>query len=621
MFCTNCGAPREPNADFCTRCGSRFPQNSPEPADIDSFVDPDELILAGHTVAALGEPAARALLHVTNRCLRLAFPAVDTPDRPNAFWKIPFHDIVQVYLRQDSAKTAVAVTLVSKNTISGPVPANLRNRDWLRQNRDAIKRGEVGVEEVTAPVGRGRAGGRITIRAGRPGNQPVEKKIFSYRLPEGWFFDQSGCCLSLYLLDTSPEEADKLFAGIFVIRDTGEIPRSYASSTQGSSGLQHWRASDEPLLWQWQGKLAATSWWSKIIARINLISESKISLTHRRLIVEVPRRDRVAELSEFPIESLRSICWVGNQRTRELKVLADGPPLMSPTSIQARNRAVLSSHATVKVSSDPTSRLTARFDGNSPETNRTIESLGSMILLALQGRSLEEVSEEKEGMRARLTKGEEVACSSRLSAAQDVGTEVWLTNRRLLLHSSSKPPPLSSIFRPRNILSDPMLRIQGVFAGLVALFVLSHALSELSQWHIASFLSGLVAAPVGFCLLLAVFNWPIVLPRLLGRESRSFARSDVFADKETRISALPLSRENSALVVSWGSDPLNADQLRQAFQKAPHVWRLAGMSPQSIEKLGEFQNCLVFPAARDEADAVAAELTRHLLAAQEGLSE
>lgn len=215
--------------------------------------------------------------------------------------------------KQDSTKVAVALSIVSKVSVCGKVPIERRDSAWLYQNREAIKRKAVGVREISDRHGR-------------------QDGAFSYRLPEGWFFDESGCCLSVYLTEMGPEEACKLSARIFAIRDTGMDSESYFVAEGSKSGLLPWLSAEEPqVLKRWEGASRETPWWGvpgtfilRLFFSIRHFAPA-FSLTKRRLITEYATQNRIFELSEFPIDTIRSLCWLMRGSSTKLMVLSGAP--------------------------------------------------------------------------------------------------------------------------------------------------------------------------------------------------------------------------------------------------------------------------------------------------------
>ena len=586
------------------------PSSTPAPSlpvtSLDNPFDPDEQVLGQYTVCAFGDANDRADLLLTNRCLRLVFSAVN--------WKIDFRNITHVFYKQESATVVPSMVLFSRVSICGPVPVDDRNKEWLKQNQDAIRRGEIGVEEYTI------------LRDNRDNSS--ELRAYSYRLPEGWFFDRSGTCLSVSFIDTSPAEAAKLFARIIAIRDTGGDSQSYVPAVPGVMGLGPWLSADEQLRWQWQGELPKSTWWMKSVKKavnwsldhpfvtllitspigLSLIaifssfysSAPKLYLTTRRLIMELVTRGGGVELSDFPVDSVRGLCWGLYGKRGGLKVLIDGPQVKRNVILHALfgakennnlSASIVAAHLALsanqrrdantgllnkilalfeKQKRDLTASIEAAilagcgagvlFDVHAPGADRAVRSLDGMILLTRLGLPLDDLGNDKGGMPMHLARGEEEVCTSHLSKTLDVETELRLTNWRLFIRAS---PALAS-----------------------------------------------------------------------GPQHDSFTLCEVFIDRQTRISTLSMKDGQSALVISWGSDALDIKHLEQAFKTIPkfiRTWfkfldaiygailgeRPMLLTPPSLSMLGQHPTCLVLPATRQEAEMVAATLRRSLMTPQE----
>jgi hypothetical protein len=545
------------------------PFSTPSPSlpvtslDSPSLFDPDELVLGQYTVCAFGNSDALATLVFTSRCLRVVFPAVGSP-ASQPMWSIQFSDITQAKFRHQQPTDPVSLTLVSKTSICGPVPVDLRSEEWLGQNRGSVSGGQIGLDEFTVYSG---------------GQTTSQKLVFSYRLPEAWFFDESGCCLSVFIVNVPPEEVGKLFARLLAIRDAGNDSPTYVADISDEKSIVHWRSGEnEPLLWQWQANEAKGPKWATLGLEVLNILAPKIYLTNRRLILEFVRFGRVVELSDFPIEALRSICWFGNGGQGEVRVCIDGPELHWPARITATQRGMQASGKPLGVTGfmkhladlNP-SYTSTTFDLNAPGTSSAIESLGAMIVATRQGLPAENVSGAASGNRTGSGAGEELVCTPRLSSTLDVKTELRLTNRRLCLHAIYDPAPLSKMLKPYHLLAAPWLAPLLITGGV-------------SKGRI-----------------------------------QYFAHCEVFIDHKTRISTLPINKAQCAFIVGWGSDTPDVKQLAQAVSQMSIVLRLQHVCPVSIQTLKAYSNCFILPADRQEAETVAATLNRNLMAVQRGV--
>ncbi len=608
-FCQECGAPREPNAEFCTHCGAGISQDPTVAKNVGNATSADEVILAEYVVKPLKKPSVEGRLILSNHCLRLLFPYASTsPDRPRVSWTIPFNEVTQVCYRQDRPEAAIAVTIVSKSTISGPVPATLRNSDWLRQNVDAIQRGEIEVQQFTAPVRKQRV---LRIEVGGRGPK-METKAYSYRIPEGWFFDQSGCSVSFYIVEAPPEEAGKLFARLFAIAEAGEAASAVSPSAQVPTELGHSLASGEKVLWEWRGKLPEMSWRLKMWFRLYKVSEPNVVLTTRRLIIEASRSGKVVEVSEYPLSALPCIGWLTSQGFGELAVKVNGSQAFPPTSKQVHKRTVRSFNAPPRdaagVDLRPIDRAKACFDCRSGEGAVATKSLGSRLLLAREGRPPEDLSDRELNAQTQLTEGEREICSVPLTGAQDTKTMVWLTNRRLILESESIPPSFSHSFRPQSIASNRPLAIFTGVSGLLGVIALASG-SLIGFLGALAFIVVLLLIPAGVAGLSTLIAG--------GRRLRNSTHLEVFIDARTRLSLLPVNKKLSAFVVSWSQEPPSANQVASVFAKTPIQIRLTGARPYSMWSLLNSKNNLIIPASPTEAQAAVAQLTRELMAVQE----
>lgn len=323
-----------------------------------TFCDPNEHVLTEFTAIAVENYDVRIRLSLTDHSLIvLPIPKFGWRDMPplppfednvppaiqhllqQNRWKIPLADIVQCLIVHEppdepvtyermspamraywkrshdtmpaSAKACARIIIGSKACICGPVPYEERSVKWKKENQAAIDHGKIGVEEI------------------REYKYDYLRGYHCYRLPEGWFFDQSGHCLCFYLYESEVDCAEKLFARIVALRKDKTDPQSYKSADE-SRNTAPWLAVDESLEKQWQCKTPSQGILSRFLGTPTF--SLKIYLTSSRLITEVTGNKKV-EISDFPIECVRGLTWNIGPTKGSLKVSTFGlSGLQWPTS-------------------------------------------------------------------------------------------------------------------------------------------------------------------------------------------------------------------------------------------------------------------------------------------------
>ena len=109
------------------------------------------------------------------------------------------------------------------------------------------------------------------------------------------------------------------------------------------------------------------------------------------------------------------------------------------------------------------------------------------------------------------------------------------------------------------------------------------------------------------------------------------ARCEVFIDKETRISTVPVGNTVNALIIRWGTEALDVAQVVKTFpflgtttlvpfhSRSPLPSKLVrSIQPSSLQHIGKFPNCLVLPVTKQDAATAIPNASRKLMAIQAG---